>query len=100
MVEQRVQRQCDVGGIFSRRILKLQTRRERQPHQRLLPFVGQRRVITITTPQHDPTELRDDAQGVFQNLWCGVIAIDEDGDAGFGRRRMEHDSMFSGGCLD
>jgi hypothetical protein len=37
-------------------------------------------VIAVATAEHDATELRDDTEGVFENLWARVVAVHQDGD--------------------
>jgi len=81
---ERVQRERDVRGVLARGVLVLQAGREGLSHQRLLPAVGKRRVVAVAAAQHDAAELRHDAQRELEDLGSGVVAIDEDGDAGFG----------------
>ena len=79
----RIQGQSDIRGVLAGYELKLQAGRERQSHQCLLPFVGQRAVVAITPAQHHPAKLRHHAQGELQDFRAGVVAISQNGHALF-----------------
>ena len=82
---QGVERQGDVGGVLAGNVLELEAGGEGLPDEGFLPVAGEGGVIAVAAPQHDPAKLGDDPQGVVEDLGRGVVAIDEDGDAGFDR---------------
>jgi hypothetical protein len=63
-----VERQRDIYRILARRVLILQAWRERQPHQRVLPFVRQRGVVAVALAYDDAAKLRTHSQRVFEDI--------------------------------
>ena len=53
------------------------------PDEGFLPVAGEGGVVAVAAPQDHPAKLGDDTQGVVEDVGGGVVAIDEDGNAGF-----------------
>lgn len=81
---QRIKGEGDVGGVLAGGVLVLQAGGEGLPDEGLLPVAGEGGVVAVAAPQDDPAKLGDDTQGVVEDVGGGVVAIDEDGNAGFG----------------
>jgi hypothetical protein len=71
----RVQRECDVLGVFACSVLVLQAWCESESNQRFLPLVRECGVVSIASAQHHAAELGHDPQSKVQNFRRRVVAV-------------------------